>query len=173
VHEFVRLNCRSFGRAAWTNVYGIETKAHSPLRMACAAITNEWMEILTRKSKTTSCAIVVIVASLSATTLAEAADTFRKLKDSEIRPKVSGMEIVDVDDHWAEQYMRDGSLKVFAMSKLTTGKWRVQKGELCIQDGTPDSGCGEVWISGNKIEFRGEGPRLGLQGILQKQQPRK
>ena len=126
-----------------------------------------------RKSGATCCAVVVIAASLSATTLAEAADTFRKLNDSEIRSKISAMEIVDVEDHWAEQYMRDGSLKVFAMSKVSTGKWRVRNGELCIQDGAPDSGCGEVWISGNKIEFRGEGPRLGLQGILEKQQPRK
>jgi hypothetical protein len=126
-----------------------------------------------RKSWATFCAVVAIASTLSATTLAHAADTFRKLKDNEIRSKVSGMEIVDVDDHWAEQYMRDGSLKVFAMSRVMTGKWRVQNGELCIEDGAPDSGCGEVWISGNKIEFRGEGPRLGLEGILQKQQPRK
>jgi hypothetical protein len=126
-----------------------------------------------RRFGATSCAVVAIAAGLSATTLVEAADTFRKLNDSEIRSKISGMEIVDVDDHWAEQYMRDGSFKVFAMSKATTGKWRVRNGELCIQDAAPDSGCGEVWISGNKIEFRGEGPRLGLQGILQKQQPRK
>lgn len=126
-----------------------------------------------QKSSATSCAIVVIAAALSATTLAEAADTFRKLNDNEIRSKISGMEIVDVEDHWAEQYMRDGSLKVFAMGKLTSGKWRVRNGELCIQDEALDSGCGEVWISGNEIEFRGEGPRLGLQDILQKQQPRK
>jgi hypothetical protein len=126
-----------------------------------------------RKSWATSCAVVVFASTLSATALAQAADTFRRLKDNEIRSKISGMEIVDVDDHWAEQYMRNGSLKVFAMSKLTTGTWRVQNGELCIQDGAPDSACGEVWISGNKIEFRGDGPRLGLQGILQKQQPRK
>jgi hypothetical protein len=68
-----------------------------------------------QKFSATSCAIVVIAAALSATTLAEAADTFRKLNDNEIRSKISGMEIVDVEDHWAEQYMRDGSLKVFAM----------------------------------------------------------
>jgi hypothetical protein len=126
-----------------------------------------------QKSPATCCAIVAIAAVLVTTTLAGAADTFRKLNDSEIRSKVSGMEIVDVEDHWAEQYMGDGSLKVFAMSRVMTGKWRVQNGALCIEDGAPDSGCGEVWISGNKIEFRGEGPRLGLQGILQKQQPRK
>ena len=80
-----------------------------------------------RKTGSVSSASVVIVTSIFA---AGAADTFRKLNDSEIRSKVSGMEIVDVEDHWA-------------------------------------------WISGNKIEFRGEGPRLGLQGILQRQQPRK
>jgi len=62
-----------------------------------------------RKSQSASSATVVIVTSIFATTLASAADTFRKLNDSEIRSKVSGMEIVDVEDHWAEQYMRDGS----------------------------------------------------------------
>jgi hypothetical protein len=30
-----------------------------------------------------------------------------------------------------------------------------------------------LWVSGNKVEFRGEGPRQGLEGILQRQQPRK
>jgi hypothetical protein len=75
---------------------------------------------------------------------------------------------LDVDDHWAEQYMRDGSLKVFAMSKLTTGKWRVQNGELCIQDAAPDSGCGEVWISGNKIEFRVEKAPVSASGHFAK-----
>jgi len=62
-----------------------------------------------RKSQSASSATVVIVTSIFATTLASAADTFRKLNDSEIRSKVSGMEIVDVEDHWAEQYIRDGS----------------------------------------------------------------
>ena len=142
------------------------------MRQLVGVITNE-RKFPMRKSGATSCAVIVIAAGLSATTLVEAADTFRKLNDGEIRSKIPGMEIVDLDDHWAEQYMRDGSLKVFAMSRALTGKWRVQNGALCIQDGMPDSGCGEVWISGNKIEFRGEGPRLGLQGILQKQQPRK
>ena len=55
-----------------------------------------------RKSQSASSATVVIVTSIFATTLASAADTFRKLNDSEIRSKVSGMEIVDVEDHWAE-----------------------------------------------------------------------
>ena len=126
-----------------------------------------------RKSGATSGAVVVIAAGLSATTLAEAEETFRKLNDSEIRSKISGMEIVDVEDHWAEQYMRDGSLKV---SRDEQGHYRQMAGPGMVSyvfKPSAESGCGEVWISGNKIEFRGEGPRLGLQGILQKQQPRK
>jgi len=126
-----------------------------------------------QKSWTVSGAFIVIAAELTATTAADAADTFRKLTASEIKSKVSGMEIEDVGEHWAEQYMRNDSLKVFALDKLTTGKWRIQNGELCVEIGPLDSGCGEVWLSGNQIEFRGEGPRQGLQGILQKQQPRK
>lgn len=126
-----------------------------------------------QKYQTVCCAVVAIAAGLMATTAAETADSFRKLTASEIKSKISGMEIEDVGEHWAEQYMRDGSMKVFAMGKFTTGKWRVQNGELCVELGPLDSGCGEVWISGNQIEFRGEGPRQGLEGILQKQQPRK
>jgi hypothetical protein len=123
-----------------------------------------------QKSRTVCCAVI---AGLIATTVAETTDGFRKLTASEIKSKISGMEIEDVGEHWAEQYMRDGSMKVFAMGKFTIGKWRVQNGELCVELGPLDSGCGEVWISGNQIEFRGEGPRQGLEGILQKQQPRK
>jgi hypothetical protein len=126
-----------------------------------------------QKCWTVCCAVTAIAAGLIATTATEAADSFRKLTATEIKARVSGMEIEDVGEHWAEQYMRNGSLKVFALDKLTTGKWRIQNGELCVEIGPLDSGCGEIWISGNQIEFRGEGPRQGLEGILQKQQPRK
>jgi Domain of Unknown Function (DUF1259) len=47
--------------------------------------------------------VLVIAAELTATTAADAADTFRKLTASEIKSKVSGMEIEDVGEHWAEQ----------------------------------------------------------------------
>jgi hypothetical protein len=103
-----------------------------------------------RKSRATSCAVVVIASTLSAATLAQAADSFRKLNDNEIRSKLSGMEITD-DIHWAEQYMRDGTLKSFDMGSATTGMWRAQNGNLCIDNGTTDSECREVWISGNKV----------------------
>src|SRR5437773_1295336 len=76
-----------------------------------------------------------------------AADSYRKLKDAEIKARFAGMETTD-EVHWAEQYMRDGTFKMFSMGKVRSGKWSVRNGELCLDDGTPDLGCKEVWMSG-------------------------
>jgi hypothetical protein len=96
-----------------------------------------------------------------------AADIFRKLKDAEIKARLAGMEITD-GVHWAEQYMRDGTFKAFHLGKPSKGKWFVRDGELCMDDGKAEPDCREVWISGNRIEFRG----TGLEGVLQAQQKR-
>ena len=96
-----------------------------------------------------------------------AADNFRKLKDAEIRARLAGMEVTD-GVHWAEQYMRDGTYRAFHMAKPTRGKWYARNGELCLDSGKGEPDCREVWISGNKIEFRG----TGFEGVLQKQQRR-
>jgi hypothetical protein len=96
-----------------------------------------------------------------------AADTFRKLKDAEIRARLAGMEVTD-GVHWAEQYMRDGTYKAYHLGKPTKGKWYVRDGELCLDPGKGEPDCREVWISGNKIEFRG----TGFEGVLQVQQKR-
>jgi hypothetical protein len=45
-----------------------------------------------------------------------AADSFRKLKDREIKARLAGMEITD-RAHWAEQYLRDGSYRAFHMGQ--------------------------------------------------------
>jgi hypothetical protein len=97
----------------------------------------------------------------------QAADTFRKLKDAEIRARLADMEITD-GVHWAEQYMRDGMYKAYHLGKPSKGKWYAKDGELCLEDGKAEPDCREVWISGSKIEFRG----TGLEGILQAQQKR-
>ena len=96
-----------------------------------------------------------------------AADNFRKLKDGEIKARLAGMEITD-GVHWAEQYMRDGTYKAFHLGKPSKGKWFVRDGELCLDEGKGEPDCREVWIFGNKIEFRG----TGLEGVLQAQQKR-
>ena len=96
-----------------------------------------------------------------------AVESFRKLKDAEIKARLAGMEITD-GVHWAEQFMRDGTYMAFHMGKPTKGKWYARNGELCLDDGKAEPDCREVWISGNKIDFRG----TGLEGVLQKQQKR-
>ena len=70
--------------------------------------------------------------------------------------------------HWAEQYMRDGTYQAYRLGKPTKGKWYVRDGELCLDPGKGEPDCREVWISGNKIEFRG----TGFEGVLQVQQKR-
>jgi hypothetical protein len=100
------------------------------------------------------------------------AENFRKLKDAEIKARLASMEITD-GVHWAEQYMRDGTFKAFHMGNASKGKWHARDGELCLEDGTPDFGCKEVWLSGSKIEFRVKGSGLPpIEGVLQRQQPR-
>jgi hypothetical protein len=103
---------------------------------------------------------------------APAAESFRKLKDAEIKAKLAGMEVGD-GVHWAEQYMRDGTFRAFHMGKPSKGKWTARNGQLCLDHGKPDPECMEVWLSGNKVEFRGTGSGMpAVDGVLQKQQPR-
>jgi DNA-binding beta-propeller fold protein YncE len=53
------------------------------------------------------------------------------------------------------------------MGRKQAGKWRVQKDELCLDQGT-ESGCFEVWLAGNKVELRPKGSGLPREGVLQK-----
>jgi hypothetical protein len=101
-----------------------------------------------------------------------AADNYRKLKDVEIKAKLAGMETTD-QVHWTEHFMRDGTYRVWAMGKPRVGKWRTDKGKLCVDDGTPNpEECEEVWLSGNKIQFRLDDGFVAREGVLQSQRPR-
>ena len=79
------------------------------------------------------------------------------------------MEITD-EAHWADMFAANGTLTSYSMSRKTTGKWRVQKDDLCIDRSEDDGGgCYQVWLAGRKkIELRREGSSLALQGVLQK-----
>ena len=59
------------------------------------------------------------------------------------------------------------------MGRKSSGKWHVQKDELCIDRGKDDGGCYQVWLSGKKVELRREGSTLPLEGVLQKQSARR
>ena len=95
-----------------------------------------------------------------------AAEKSQKLGGAQIRAKVAGLEMTD-DVHWADVFERNGALRSFSMGRKQAGKWRVQKDELCLEQGQ-ESGCYEVWLAGNKVELRPKGSGLPREGVLQK-----
>jgi len=105
-------------------------------------------------------------------TWADAAEKFQKLSGAQIRARLAGMEITD-ETHWADVFAADGTLTSYSMGRKSSGKWRVQKDELCVDRGKDDGGCYQVWISGKKVELRREGSTLPFEGILQKQSARR
>jgi hypothetical protein len=100
-----------------------------------------------------------------------AAETYRKLSDGEIKAKLAGMEISD--PHFSEQYMRDGTVRIVTMGRRIIGKWKVGGGHLSIEAPKPeDSRCKEVWRSGDKYQLRVEGDPVPYDVVVQKQQQR-
>jgi hypothetical protein len=108
---------------------------------------------------------LVLIGCVAATNGA-ATEKFQKLGGAQIRAKVAGMEITD-GVHLADVFERNGTLRSFSMSRDRAGKWRVQKDELCLEQG-PESGCYELWLAGNKVELRPKGSGLPREGILQR-----
>jgi hypothetical protein len=115
---------------------------------------------------------VAIAGVLAFQASVEAAEKFQKLSGPQIRAKLAGMEITD-EAHWADVFAANGTLTTYSMGRKSSGKWRVQQDELCIDRGNDDGGCYQVWVSGKKVELRREGSSLPLEGVLQKQSVRR
>ena len=106
----------------------------------------------------------VAVAALASGTAAE--EKLQKLSAGQIRTKIAGMELTD-EVHWRELYERGGTVTSDSMGRKRTGKWRVEKDQLCVEfDKEPPAKCYEVWMSGKKVELRGEG-LMPLQGVVE------
>jgi hypothetical protein len=103
---------------------------------------------------------------------AGAAEKFQKLSGPQIRAKLAGMEITD-EAHWADVFAANGTLISYSMGRKITGKWSLQRNELCIERGSDEGGCYQVWLSGRKVELRREASSLPLEGVLQKQSVRR
>ncbi|MER9234116.1 hypothetical protein NKI56_18780 [Mesorhizobium sp. M0622] len=104
--------------------------------------------------------------SLIAVNAADAADTFRHLKGKEIKAKFAGMDFTD-DVHWADAFGRDGRIVRYDMGKKNAGKWRVEKGQLCISVEGEET-CYQVWISDTAVQLRDPDGTFFLEGVLQK-----
>jgi hypothetical protein len=103
-----------------------------------------------------------------AVTAAGAEPRFTKLTGAQIKTRLAGMEITD-QSHWGEMFGPNGTLAITSMGHRSSGKWRVQGDQLCLDTGkAPGGGCYQVWLAGNSVELRQEGIALPLEGILQK-----
>jgi len=96
-----------------------------------------------------------------------AAEKFQKLGGSQIRAKFVGMEMTD-NVHWADVFGPNGDLKSYSMGRKKDGKWRIERDELCVDRGSDDGGCYQVWLSGKNVELRREGLPAAFEGVLQR-----
>src|SRR6476660_2649124 len=117
-------------------------------------------------------AVAAILCTVAIATRVEAAEKFQKLTGAQIQARIAGMEITD-EVHWGDVFERTGTLVSHSMGRKSSGKWHVQKDELCIDRGKDDGGCYQVWLAGKKVELRRVGLTLPLEGILQKQTVRR
>jgi hypothetical protein len=118
----------------------------------------------------TAVTAATVVAALASGAAAE--ENLQKLSAGQIRAKMAGMELTD-GVHWRELYGRGGTVTSDSMGRKRTGKWRVEKDQLCIEfDKDPPAKCYEVWMSGKTVELRREG-LMPLQGVIEQPSGRK
>ena len=109
---------------------------------------------------------VALIATAILGSSAAAEERFQKLTAGQIRAKLAGMELTD-NVHWRDLYQRNGTVLSESMGRKRTGKWRVEKDQLCIElEKDPIPNCYDVWLSGKQVELRREG-LLPLQGALE------
>jgi hypothetical protein len=90
----------------------------------------------------------------------------RKLSEPEIRAKLAGMQLTD-EVHYRLVYDRNGTLRSYSMGVKKTGKWTIEKDQLCLYLGETEDGCYEVTQSGERIEMTPVGLGGSIDGILQ------
>jgi hypothetical protein len=119
------------------------------------------------KKQVTAAMIATLgVVAFEATAAAE--QKFQRLTGAQIQAKFSGMELTD-EAHWGEVFERNGTLTITSMGHKSTGKWRVQKDQLCLDTGNePGGGCYEVWLSGRNVELRNQLSSTPLEAVFQK-----
>jgi hypothetical protein len=107
----------------------------------------------------------VIVAVTVWSSVAAAEEKFQKLTGAQIRAKIAGMEVSD-EVHWRDVYDRSGKVTSSSMGRKRTGKWRIDKDELCVEFEKETPNCYEVLVSGKKVKMQREGI-LPLEGVIE------
>jgi hypothetical protein len=108
---------------------------------------------------------IVIVAVTVWACGATAEEKFQKLSGAQIRAKIAGMEVSD-EVHWRDFYDRSGKVTSSSMGRKRTGKWRIDKDQLCVEFEKETANCYEVLVSGKKVKMQREGI-LPLEGVIE------
>jgi hypothetical protein len=115
--------------------------------------------------------LVALVSSLLVATAALAAEPFRQLNGREIKARLTGMEFSD-DVHWTHVFGQDGRMQSVSMGRKSTGTWRVERDELCLEREREERRCYRVWASGRTVQLREPGTDVYEEGTAQKPQQR-
>jgi hypothetical protein len=107
--------------------------------------------------------LIVSVAICSSGAAAE--ETFQKLTGAQIRGRIAGMEVSD-EVHWRDFYDRTGRVTSSSMGHKRTGKWRIEKDQLCVEFEQEMPNCYEVLVWGKKARLQREGA-LPLEVIIE------
>ena len=107
-----------------------------------------------------------ILAAVALGSNAAAEEKFHKLTSSQIRANLTGMEVTD-NVHWRDLYERNGSVISTSMGRKRTGKWRVQKDQLCVEFENEMPNCYEVLVSGKRAKLQREGA-LPLEVVIER-----
>jgi len=109
---------------------------------------------------------LALLATAAWSSNAVAEEKFQKLTGGQIRAKLAGMELTD-NVHWRDLYQRNGTVTSTSMGRKRTGKWRIEKDQLCIEfENEPVPKCYDVWLSDKQVNLRREG-LLPLQGTIE------
>jgi len=107
--------------------------------------------------------LIVSVAICSSGAAAEG--TFQKLTGAQIRGRIAGVEVSD-EVHWRDFYDRTGRVTSSSMGHQRTGKWRIEKDQLCVEFEQEMPNCYEVLVRGKRGRLQREGA-LPLEVIIE------
>ena len=118
--------------------------------------------------KEVTAAIIATLGAFAFTSNVAAEQKLQKLTGAQIQAKFPGMELTD-EAHWGEVFERNGTLTITSMGHKGSGKWRIQKDQLCLETGSePGGGCYEVWLAGRNVELRNQASTTPLEAVLQR-----
>ena len=106
---------------------------------------------------------ILAVATFGSSAAAE--EKFHKLTGSQIRANLAGMKVTD-NVHWRDLYERNGSVISGSMGRKRTGRWRVEKDQLCVEFEREMPSCYEVLVSGKRAKLQREGA-LPLEVVIE------